>query len=173
MGEFFSLVGVAGTLRDVTAVVNTITNTVLAFCAMLVVLFAVYIGFKFAKAQDDQARKNAKAQLIYSIIGLVVIGIIVTLVNVIGTISPETGNIGADIQPMYDNIRLGVEAVLNILVALGTLFGLYIGWQFMKADSDDKRKQAKAQLLYTAIGVIAIVVLNAGAAAVLHGLSRS
>jgi len=45
------------------------------------VLFALWVGWQLAKAEDEGSRKNAKLQLMYSIIGVVVVLLVVTIIE--------------------------------------------------------------------------------------------
>jgi len=167
-----------GTLKTITDDVSnyvTIACTVfLAICGLLVTLFAVYVGYKFAKATDDGQRQQAKQQLIYSIIGAVGIVLIIVIFNVIlgsgGVLSPADlkDKIDGSDSETLDTVILGVygaaqnlvTVVLQIICTVATVFAVWVGWQLMKAEDDGKRKQAKTQLLYTVIGLVAVVLIN-------------
>jgi uncharacterized membrane protein YidH (DUF202 family) len=68
-----------------------------------------------------------------------------------------------------ENIINQVKGVANIvlgIISVGVVFlAIFVGYRFMTADSDDKRKEAKAQLIYAIIGVIVavglVIVMNA------------
>lgn len=64
------------TTENLEGVINTINGVVSAALGLLtagVVVLAIFIAFKFFTADDDSKRKNAKNQLIYCIIGVVVL----------------------------------------------------------------------------------------------------
>jgi len=46
--------------NEVVTYVQIITNITLSICAMLILVYGVYIGFKFMKAEDESKRKEAK-----------------------------------------------------------------------------------------------------------------
>jgi len=52
-----------------------------------------------------------------------------------------------------------VDAILSIFVTLAIVFAVYLGWQFMKAEDENKRKNAKKQLFYTILGGVGILLL--------------
>lgn len=53
--------------------VNTVVSSAVGILLAGVVILAIFIAFKFFTADDDTKRKNAKAQLIYCIIGIIVL----------------------------------------------------------------------------------------------------
>ena len=71
---------------SLTSIVNTITAVISSAVGIVtagVVILAIFIAFKFFTAEDDGKRKNAKAQLIYAIIGIVVLIALLIFVPVI------------------------------------------------------------------------------------------
>jgi len=167
-----SIGGITGQIETYSRIVTLIF---LSFCGLLVTLYAIWIGWKFAKAQDDGARKNAKSQLIYALIGVMSITVVIILtqfvVNGLRGTGPgiEDGGIGG-VTETYNAIADIINSILNVLVTAAVVYGVYVGWQFMKADDDAKRKNAKTQLLYTIIGVVAVVLINVVISAVFSSL---
>ena len=180
--------GDGGTGMDsINAVTNNIKNYVgivtavfLSICALLVLLFAIYVGFKMAKAEDDGKRTEAKKQLIYSIIGVLSIVIIVVIFQaILPLLTPNKSfwNTGADteipaIQQTYNAVASIVNIILQIIGTASIIFAVYVGWQLMKAEEEQKRTDAKKQLLYTVIGLVAIVLINFICQAVLGSLAN-
>jgi heme O synthase-like polyprenyltransferase len=74
---------VAGTLGDMSKLVNTAINAVIGVCGGVMVLLAIYLAYKFMTADDEGKRKNAKGQLIYAIIGILVVVVILVLWNTV------------------------------------------------------------------------------------------
>ena len=62
-----------GDLSSVITTINGIVSVALGILTAGVVILAIFIAYKFFTAADDGARKNAKAQLIYAIIGIIVL----------------------------------------------------------------------------------------------------
>ncbi|MCL2229088.1 MAG: hypothetical protein FWC00_04650 [Firmicutes bacterium] len=143
--------------------VNTAVIIILAVIASVVALFAIYVGWKFATAKDDGARQNAKMQLIYSLIGAVSIGAIAGILGLVDMTTgvahtvDETYFHGAD--DMLSTIGSAVAAVMQIIMSAAIIFAIYVGWQLMKAEDDGKRKEAKKQLIFTIIGVLAALAV--------------
>ncbi len=73
--------------EDLTSIINTINGVVSAALGILtagVVILAIFIAFKFFTADDDSKRKNAKSQLIYAIIGIIVlIALLIFVPNIV------------------------------------------------------------------------------------------
>ncbi len=60
-------------LNNIIKNVKTIVSSALGILTAGVVILAIFIAYKFFTADDDTKRKNAKNQLIYAIIGIVVL----------------------------------------------------------------------------------------------------
>ena len=76
--------------EDLTNMISTINGVVSAALGILtagVIILAIYIAFKFFTADDDSKRKNAKSQLIYAIIGIIVlIALMIVAPQIVGMI---------------------------------------------------------------------------------------
>ncbi len=90
MNLFKSLQPMSGSnlkTEDLTSIINTINGVVSAALGILtagVVILAIFIAFKFFTADDDSKRKNAKSQLIYAIIGIIVlIALLIFVPNIV------------------------------------------------------------------------------------------
>ena len=76
MRNLFPMETASADTTSLTSIVNTITAVISSAVGIVtagVVILAIFIAFKFFTAEDDGKRKNAKAQLIYAIIGIVVL----------------------------------------------------------------------------------------------------
>lgn len=62
----------AGTLDTIIKNVNTVLSVALGLLTTGVIILAIFIAYKFFTAEDKDKRNNAKAQLIYAIIGVIV-----------------------------------------------------------------------------------------------------
>lgn len=75
-------------LRDT---INNIVAPILGGMVGLAAVFAIYLGVRLATADDEGKRKNVKGQLVYTVLGIFIVGLIVSImllfVNVIG--APE------------------------------------------------------------------------------------
>ena len=76
-------------LTPVLDAVHFIANGILGLLALVAVFFIIWVGFKMARADDDSKRQNAKKQLIFAIIGVLVIVFLLIMWN--GVIVPEIG----------------------------------------------------------------------------------
>lgn len=151
----------------------------LSLCGLLVVLFAIYVGFKMAKAEDDKARQDAKQQLIYSVIGVISIILIAVM---FGAVVPNVNKYSqpekiknlptglTSIETTYTTISGVIGSILTLLGTLATVFAVYIGWKLMSAEDDAKRKNAKMQLIYTIVALVAIVLINTIAQTIIGAL---
>jgi len=171
-GTELSVADVASTVNQYVGVAVAI---VLGLLAAVVVFYAIYIGFRMAKAEDDAKRKEAKGHLIYAILGVVAIAlIIVVLQAVLPLLSPSIDEDITDIEGL-DEVMIAIneflQAAMQLIAALATMFAVWIGWKFISAETDEKRKNAKMQLIYTCLGVIGVVLLVVIAGAILGGLS--
>ena len=63
----------SGNLTDIISTINNVISTVLGLLTAGVVILSIFIAYKFFTADSEDKRKNAKAQLIYAIIGVVVL----------------------------------------------------------------------------------------------------
>jgi Na+-driven multidrug efflux pump len=80
--------GVAGesasaTITNMGTLMNTVINTIIGLCGGIMVLLAIYLAYKFMTADDEGKRKNAKGQMIYAIIGILVVIIVLVLWNTV------------------------------------------------------------------------------------------
>ena len=75
--------GADTTLTNVINTINTVISAALGILTAGVIILAIAIAFKFFTADDDTKRKNAKQQLIYAIIGVVVLIALMVLAPII------------------------------------------------------------------------------------------
>lgn len=74
-------------LESIIDVVNSVVSSAIGILTAGVVILAIFIAFKFFTADDDTKRKNAKAQLIYCIIGIIVLlALLILAPNVVNMI---------------------------------------------------------------------------------------
>ena len=177
-GLFSNLIGAETTTTVLRRIENGITwasTSILIICASLVVFYAAWVGFNMAKASDEGKRTQAKTQLIYSIIGIVAIIVLAVMIRAVVPLLATGGTASA--TQAHANLGLGglqaiVTAVLNILASCATVFALWLGWNLMSAEDEGKRKNAKMQLMYTIGGIVAVLLINMIATAVIDGLIR-
>ena len=162
--------GVTGIMTDIENYVKIANLVFWALCGVGLTLFAIYIGFRMAKAEDAQKQKQAKEQLIYSIIGLIACVAIAGLMNIVvpksaTTVQLASEGVRADFfvavnTGLYVPIQRIVAGVTSIISMLVGMFAVYIGFQLMKAEDESKRTNAKKQLFWAVCGVIGCVILQ-------------
>ena len=160
-------VGIDTVLKEVDNLITIVSAVIYSLAIMGLTIFAVYVGFKMAKAEDDGKRKEAKAQLIYSIIGLVAsVALISMFTIVLPTIRTTTGNAGGtgNVALMANSVLGAIDLIMSSLIKIITLgasvLAMFVGWKMMSAEDDGKRKQAKTQLIYAIVGVIGVILIN-------------
>ena len=60
-------------LSSIIEQINSVVSVALGLVTTGVIILAIFIAYKFFTAEDEGKRKNAKQQLIYAIIGVVVL----------------------------------------------------------------------------------------------------
>ena len=178
--KIMKLEGLIGA-TNVTTVVEEVARwigyfqlTIIAVVMLLIAAYAVWIGIKMAKAEDDGARTEAKKKVIYSVIGILVVGGIIAvlqLVSFAGSVDTSQKNAflkGAD--EVTAVLKAAVDGFLNIVITCAVLFAMWVGWKFISADDDSKRTEAKKQLMYTIGAICAVLLINAVAQVVLKDL---
>jgi prolipoprotein diacylglyceryltransferase len=151
---------------------------ILSFVGLFGVIYAVYVGFKMANANDDTKRNQAKNHLLYAIIGVVATALIASvLFGVIPMLEGLTSGMSAtelekNAVLKKDWIMFGLLAkgILSVLTNVSVLFGTWVGWQLVKAETDEKRIQAKKQILFTALAILVVLGLQSAATAMLNAL---
>ncbi len=66
----------ANDLKTIQDSINNVVTVVFSFLALAAVIVAIMLAYKFFTATDEGKRKNAKMQLIYSIIAVIVLVIL-------------------------------------------------------------------------------------------------
>ena len=70
-------------MSNLASTINTVAMTIFGIITIGLVGVAIFLAFKMFTASDDQKRKNAKGQMIYAIIGIVVLLVMLILTPVI------------------------------------------------------------------------------------------
>ena len=71
-----------GVTSPIIALLNSMMRPLLAIVGALGSLYCVFLGLKFAKAEEPQDREKAKSQLKNAIIGFVLIFVLILALNV-------------------------------------------------------------------------------------------
>lgn len=159
--------------------IKTIKYTVLAVMGALCGVFAIYLGFKLATATDDAKRMEAKAHVVYAIIGVIIIG---ALAGATYATDMFTDRVGADGKTIIDafkgagNVEMEILArLVNVLINMAesacTLLGIWLGFRVAYADNEQKRRDAKIQLFWAFLGVIVAIGLDTALTGILKAQS--
>lgn len=70
---------VPGWIITLTDAVSKVINPILIIAATAGIIYAVWVGIKFVRAEEKQGRDEAKQKLIYVIIGVVVTLVLIAL----------------------------------------------------------------------------------------------
>ena len=70
-------------------------------------------------------------------------------------VAGDKGNLDTIIK----TVNTVISAFLGLLTAGVTILAIFIAYKFFTADDDTKRKNAKNQLIYAIIGIVALVAL--------------
>jgi len=164
---FTSLLGnpVTDVMTEVATYADVVSTFIIALCGLCVILFAIYVGVRFARATDDGKRNEAKQQLVYSIVAAIAMIMLVGLFVMVLKTPALTHTFGTDpvgviMNETLRNVHAIVGTIISICQTLAVVLAVWIGWQLMKAEDEGKRKNAKMQLFYAVIGVVAVVLLE-------------
>lgn len=75
--------------------INSIATTIFGLLVLGMVGVAIFLAFKMFTAADETKRKNAKGQLIYAIIGVVILLVMLILVPIISDAITSAINSGS------------------------------------------------------------------------------
>ena len=147
---------------------QVIVIVMLALIALAAIIFAIWVGFRLARAEDEGKRKEAKQQLLWSIIAVIAcVGMFVVLTAVL----PDTYNFSNRFEKDDEDIlnQTGYEVIAGVGGAIGALFSIisigamafaiYIGIRLAMAPDEGKRKEAKQQLLWSLIALVGAIAL--------------
>ena len=152
------------TLEKVIEVVNIALAIFYGIIGTLLIFACIYMGWRLAKAEDESQRKQAKSQMLYSIIGVIGVGMLIVVIIFVLPRQATLINGGAYakfkvLDATVDAVNNLLSVIMQIVIALVGVFGCYVAWQFFKAEDESKRKQAKTQLIYCFIAVIGMALL--------------
>ena len=70
-----------------------------------------------------------------------------------------SGLTGNSLDTIIKTVNTVISAFLGLLTAGVMILAIFIAYKFFTADDDTKRKNAKNQLIYAIIGIVALVAL--------------
>lgn len=88
MGEFLRVMEDISTdnLSQFVSDIQSVVTVILGLVTTGITILAIFIAYKFFTAKDEGARKNAKAQLIYAIIGVIVLIVLMAMSSTITSV---------------------------------------------------------------------------------------
>jgi len=164
-------------IDTVTGPINLAFVIMLALIGTMAIVFAVWVAFKLAKAEDEGKRKEAKQQLMWAVIAVGAIAVMFVLFNTI--FDPANGVFGANNTTLTGTegakgegmiiaagnrilwvLNAAVGAIIRLLAMAAMLYAVYVGVQLAMAADEGKRKEAKARLLWSMIAIVGALVLS-------------
>lgn len=143
--------------------IATVVNVFLGIVAVIAAAFIVIAGFQYITAAGDESQtSSAKRTIMYSVIGLLAIGVSAVTVNwlifgltgVAGGVAFGSLPSGTDLPGLMIRIVNGFLALAGIIAAVFIVIG---GFQYMTAGGDEGTiSQAKRTILYAIVGLLAI-----------------
>lgn len=79
----------------------------------------------------------------------------------------------ANLKQVVNTINSVVTVILGLLLTGVIILTIMIAYKFFTASTEDKRKNAKAQLIYAIIGIIALIALLAFAPAIVNAITAA
>ena len=85
VGNWLGMLGGNQTDRigDVVGIVKGVFWALMGLFSIAAIMFAIYVGMKLARAEEEGKRKEAKQQLLWTIIAIVAVIGIVTILNLV------------------------------------------------------------------------------------------
>jgi len=157
-------------IDEASGVLSALMIGMLAIIAAAAVVFAIWVGFRLAKAEDEGKRKEAKQQLLWSIIAVVATVALFLLLQLVfnGEMFPtvdyseklgDDSIVGEAAGKVIQFVNLAIGALLSLGAIAGMCFAVYVGVRLAMAQDEGKRKEAKQQLLWTLIAVVGAIAL--------------
>lgn len=152
----FAMYLVTGTGEDAGPTIIAIMNRIVSYTALIAFITIVVAGFYLILGLgDDGGKDKAKKIILYTIIGIILIGFANVIVSLIYYVVAGTGNGGA-----VRNIIAGfIRRVLNYLGLIATITIIIAGFYLvLSLGNDDNKDRAKKIVLYTVIGLVVILL---------------
>lgn len=163
-------------MSDIRVFLNIAMIGLLAMIAVAGIILAIWIAIRLAKAEDDGKRKEAKAQLVWAIVGVLAAIVIAVIIPVMFNglsgvnerildalddyaLTPAEAFLARQVGELVFAIGDGVAIILQMGALVGVALGVYIAMKLVTATDDSKRKQAKQQLLWTIVGVFGAIII--------------
>ena len=70
-------------LDQVVETVQAIFNIILGLGLVVAIVFAIYVGFRLASAEDEGKRKEAKKQMLWTIVAIFAVALLILVLNIL------------------------------------------------------------------------------------------
>lgn len=155
--------------------ISYLIGVTLVVVGIISVLFALWVAFRLARAEDAGKRREAKKHMIWAIIAAVALVAMFLVLNVL--FAPDTGLLVGEVKIvgledvegdetvvssavlLLDMISKAISALFRLVGTCAVLFALYLSIRLAMATDEGKRAQAKAQLFWTVLGCIIALAL--------------
>ena len=157
-------------ITDIAGPIKYVAIGIMALLAMAAIIFAIYVGFRLAKAEDEGKRKEAKQQLLWSIIAVIAAIALFTIMLFVKPVASDYtkyhdevkngGDVGKVVNDLILSISTAFTALFDLFTIGAVLFAVYIAVRLAIAQDEGKRKEAKKQLIWTLIAVLGVVIIS-------------
>ncbi|MAF20854.1 MAG: hypothetical protein CMI55_04225 [Parcubacteria group bacterium] len=143
---------------DFATLVSALVTWVVNILTVVVVIMVIWAGFMFVKAGGNEEQlAQAKKNLAWTFVGLVVILIGQGWVAILGGLLGVKGSSTVPVDNLYTNLVDLSKYFFGIIFALAVMYFVWGGLSWMTAGGDEeKTKVARQKLLYGLIGILII-----------------
>jgi len=152
----FAMHLITGTGSDPTPTIFAIMNRIVSYTALLATIAIIIAGFYLILGLgDDSSKETAKKIILYTIVGIIIIGLANIIVSFIYYILNGGGS-----DAVLRGIVVGfIQRVLSFLSLIATITVIIAGFYLILSLGDDTGKdRAKKIILYTLVGLFVILV---------------
>jgi hypothetical protein len=148
---------ITGSGSDVGPTVIAILNRIVSYTGLIALVTIVIAGFYLILGLGDDAGKDkAKKIILYTIVGIIIIGLANIIVSLAYYLLFGTGDGGA----IRDIVAGFITRVLNFLGLIATITVIIAGFYLvLSLGNDDNKDRAKKIIMYTLIG-LAVILLS-------------
>ncbi len=134
--------------------IRTYIELALEFVAVIAGAFLVFAGFKYITSGGDaEVAATAKRQIVYAILGIVIAGLALLIVQVVIGADPN------DTTSLIEDIRTIMNRFLSLGAVITAAYMVLSGFMYIFASGEEERVvRAKAQFWYAIIGLIIIII---------------
>ena len=136
-------------VSSVSDLFTSIVNAVMKLALMFAVVMIIWSGFMFITAQGEEAKiKKARQNLIYTLVGVIVIILSTELANYINEL------LGGTASSLIEKIKSPLNQFIALLFTLATVYFIWGIIEYIKSAGDEAAlKKGKAHMIYGIIGM--------------------